>query len=51
MSNEVSAEEMLEKLEHRLHSIKCDLECGIPKIVNSYSAKSIVDELWQILKG
>lgn len=51
MPNEISAEEMLEKLEHRLHQIKCDLECDIPKIVNSYSAKSIVDELWQILKG
>lgn len=44
------AEQKLEELEQRLHQIKCDLECGIPKIVNSYSPKSIVDELWKILK-
>lgn len=50
MAEENCAEEKLEELEHRLHQIKCDLECGIPKIVNSYSPKSIVDELWQILK-
>lgn len=50
MAEENYAEERLEELEYRLHQIKCDLECGIPKIVNSYSAKSIVDELWQILK-
>ena len=50
MIEENWAEEKLDELEHRLHQIKCDLECGIPKIVNSYSTKSIVDELWKILK-
>lgn len=50
MVEENFAEEKLEELEQRLNQIKCDLECGIPKIVNSYSPKSIVDELWQILK-
>lgn len=50
MLEENYAEEKLDELEHRLHQIKCDIESGIPKIVNSYSAKSIVEELWQILK-
>lgn len=51
MVEEVYAEQKLEEFENRLHQIKCDLECGIPKIVNSYTTKSIVDELWQILEN
>lgn len=50
MLDDICIEEKLDELEHRLHQIKCDLESGIPKIVNSYSAKSVVEELWQILK-
>ena len=51
MVEENYAEEKLEELEHRLHQIKCDLECKIPKITSMHSAKSIVDELWKILKN
>lgn len=50
MIEEIYLRGKLLELENHLHRIKCDLECGIPKIVNSYSPKSIVDELWQILK-
>lgn len=50
MIEENCVEEKLDELEHRLHQIKCDLECKISKITNMHSAKSIVDELWQILK-
>lgn len=50
MVEEIYAEQKLDELEHKLHQIKCDLECGIPKITNSYTTKSIVDELLQILK-
>jgi len=49
MVEEIYAEQKLDESGYRLHQIKCDLECGIPKIVNSYTPKSIVDELWQIL--
>lgn len=51
MVEDIYAEQKLAEFEHRLHQIKCDLECGIPKIANSYSTKSIVDELLQILEN
>lgn len=43
------AEEILERVEYRLNQIKCDLSCGIPKIENSYTPQSIVNELLRII--
>ena len=50
MIEEIYLRGKLLELENHLHRIKCDLECKIPKITNMHSAKSIVDELWKILK-
>lgn len=48
--NDNRAEEKLEDIKYRLKSIKCDITCGIPKIENSYTVKTVVEDLLKIIE-